>query len=70
MEKVLPTIPYFYAGGNKELDLPVDAGLMEYSDDGSCQGCPAKEIRTCWFNRLGPDWPGDELGMYIYDVER
>ena len=47
----------------------VEAGLMEYSDDDPCQGCPTKEMRTYWINRLGLDWLGAELGMYIYDVE-
>lgn len=63
--------PYrnFFAGQNKELDMLVEAGLMEYSDDDPCQGCPTKEMRTYWINRLGLDWLGAELGMYIYDVE-
>ena len=63
--------PYrnFFAGKNRELDMLVEAGFMEYSADVPFQGCPSREMRTYRFNRLGLDWLGAELGMYIYDVE-
>lgn len=60
----------YFAGRDKELDMLVEAGLMEFFDDTDASGGVRKEERVYWFTRKGLDWLGDELGKYIYDVER
>lgn len=28
-----------------------------------------EKIKTYWFNRVGLDWLGEQLGIHIYDEE-
>ena len=49
---------YFY-GNDEELDSLVEAGYMDFID--------GEKGKTYYFNRLGIDWLGEQIGVIIHD---
>lgn len=57
--------PYrnYFCGNDNDLDKLVNAGYMECC----IEQAHGEKITTYWFNRVGLDWMGEQLGIYIYD---
>ncbi|MCM1187505.1 MAG: hypothetical protein NC345_13385 [Lachnospira sp.] len=57
--------PYrnYFSGNDKDLDSLVEAGFMD------CHKEPDAKCKVYWFNRIGLDWLGNQLGIYIYNED-
>lgn len=57
--------PYrnYFCGDDGDLDKLVDAGYME------CwiEQAHGEKSKTYWFNRVGLDWLGEQLGIHIHN---
>ena len=49
----------YFCGNDSDLDKLVKAGYMDYID--------SEEYKTYYFNRVGLNWLGEQLGIKIYD---
>lgn len=57
--------PYrnYFCGNDNDLDKLVDAGYMD-----CCIGqAHGEKSKTYWFNRVGLDWLGEQLGIHIHN---
>lgn len=55
----------YFVGKDCDLDELVEAGYMERL----AKFAHGEKVYTYWFNRVGLDWLGEQIGVYIYDEE-